>query len=174
MNVHQKNLRWDEGVLSGPFFCRRSFFFLAVFFSPCPTALFFLAETLVKMFLQRTVTAKNPFLLSNSNWNSNNQVIRSSKQLTHTRPLTIFSHTLCFPAQMEQTVRQGKNQVRRLDHADLSLFTIDTANLEQKWTVMQSCLWRVTTCRLCFDKNDCLFSWKQNYFKASWVHWTAV
>ena len=45
---------WVEAVLSRPFFCRLSFFSdFAVFFSPCPTALFFLAETLVKMFLQR-------------------------------------------------------------------------------------------------------------------------
>ena len=145
-------------------------------FRPVPLLCFSLPKPSSRCFFRdiKSVMAKNPFLLSNSNWNSNNQVIRSSKQSTHTRPPTIFSHTLCFPAQMEQTVRQGKNQVRRLDHADLSLFTIETANLEQKWTVMQSCLRRVTTCRLCFDKNDCLFSWKQNYFKASWVHWTAV
>ena len=35
MNVHQKNLLWDEGVLSGPFFCRCSFFKQ----SPSPVAL---------------------------------------------------------------------------------------------------------------------------------------
>ena len=152
MNVHQKNLLWDEGVLSGPFFCRLSFFkqspspvalqarnplvssskIMSSGISVWPTlsfvdhfwifdwlllfypsrnlivfvgerftiALFFLAalgqnvcSEILNQFVGRTVTAKNPLLQSNSNWNSNNQVIWSSKQSTHMRP-TQFSLTL--------------------------------------------------------------------------------
>ena len=52
------------------------------------------SSEILNQFVGRTVTSKNPFLPSNSNWKSN-------KQSTHTRPLTQFSLTRCFPAQMD-------------------------------------------------------------------------
>ena len=150
MIFHQKNLLWDEGVLSGPLFCRLYFFSNLAEWnkqSPSPVALqarnplvsssqnnvlrskclanlilvdhflifdclllFYPMGNLIVFVGERFTIAlfSLPKTLVNSNWNSNNQVIRSSeKNDSYMTTDTIFSHTLCFPAQMEQTAVMG-------------------------------------------------------------------
>ena len=66
----------------------------------------------------RAVTAKNPFLLWNSNWNANNRLIRDHRH-------NFLAHSLFSRANGTNSynrIGREKNQVRRLDHADLSLF----------------------------------------------------
>ena len=142
MIFHQKNLLWDEGVMSGPLFYRLYFFSNLAGWnkqSPSPVALqarnllvsssqnnvlcskrlanlilvdhFWIFDCLLDCICWREIYNSFVFLaetLVNSNWNSTNRVIRSSEKIdSYTTTNTIFSHTLCFPAQMEQTAVMG-------------------------------------------------------------------
>ena len=81
------------------------------------------SSEILNEFVGRTVTSKNPFLPSNSNW-------KSKKQSTHTRTLTQFSLTRCFPRKWIGLVLSAKYSANLL-----RWFTIPK-NTRTSWTFL--------------------------------------